>query len=262
MVKVYSLTGKSTGEIELPEVFKTPYRPDLIQRAVVAIRSRRRQVHATDPSAGLKTSAAYFGSRRRSYRQTINKEMSRLPREKPGGGGLGRVRIVPQSVKGRVAHPPKNKDWGEKINNKEYKFALKSAIASTADPGLVSSRGHIVDTEELPLVVSDEFESLEKTKDVIKLLNALRLDKDLKRAKKRSIRGGKGTMRGRKYKTKKSVLLVVNEDKGIKKGASNIPGVEVATVADLNPELLAPGAHAGRLTLYTKAAIENISSVI
>lgn len=39
------------------------------------------------------------------------------------------------------------------------------------------------------------------------------------------------------------------------KAAANVPGVEAVEVKHLNAELLAPGAEPGRLTLWTKAAI-------
>ena len=41
-VKTYSLKGKAGTAIELPDHFDTPYRPDLIKRAVLAVQSKRR----------------------------------------------------------------------------------------------------------------------------------------------------------------------------------------------------------------------------
>lgn len=108
------------------------------------------------------------------------------------------------------------------------------------------------------MVIEDSFESLNKTKDVVKVLGALKLSKDLERVARRKINAGKAKMRGRRYKGKKGILVVVNEDKGIMKGARNLQGVDIVTVDELTPELLAPGTHAGRLTLYTKSAIERI----
>ncbi|HIE34312.1 MAG TPA: 50S ribosomal protein L4 [Candidatus Altiarchaeales archaeon] len=263
MANVYSLDGKKKGSLKLPDVFNTEYRPDVIQRAVVSIQTNRRQPYAPFVLAGQQTSAAYFGRRRGGFRQTINRGMSRLPREKPGGGGLGRVRIVPQAVGGRRAHPPKGKEWSKKINNKEYSLAFRSAIGATINKELVSKRGHIIDKiRELPLIVDDKFEKLKKTKEIIDVLNALGLEDDIERARNRVIRSGKGKMRGRKYKNKKSVLIVVNDDKGVISGTRNIPGVDVVKLDDLNVELLAPGTHAGRLTMWTESAIKNIDKTI
>ena len=262
MVNVYSLSGKVKGEIKLPEMFRIEYRPDIIQRAVVAIQASRRKPYAAYELAGQQTTAAYFGRRRGSYRQTINRGMSRLPREKLGGGGLGKVRIVPQSVGGRRAHPPKGRDWSKKINRKEYTFALKSAISATGNKDLISLRGHIIDkVPEIPLVIEDKFEELNKTGDVIKVLKALGLGDDLERAREKKIRAGRGKTRGRRYKRKKSVLIVINKDSGVKSGARNIPGVDIAKLDELNIELLAPGTHIGRLTLWSESAIKNLDKI-
>lgn len=262
MINVYSLKGKVVGKIELPDIFQTEYRPDLIQRAVVAFQSNKRQSYGVSEGAGMKTSADYFGRRIGVYRQTINRGMSRLPREKTGGGGLGKVRMVPQSVGGRRAHPPKGREWGKKINNKEYVIALKSAVAATKNREFLEERGHIIENvKEIPLVVEDSIEKLNKTKEVVKVLGALGLCSELERAREKKIRSGRGKSRGRKYKKRKSALIVINEDLGIKKSARNIPGIDIARLDELDIELLAPGTHAGRLTIWTKSAIENIDKI-
>lgn len=85
---------------------------------------------------------------------------------------------------------------------------------------------------------------------------------DILRAKKgRKIKSGKGKLRGRKYRTPKGPLVVVGNDRGIKLGARNHAGVEVVEVENINAELLAPGTHAGRLTIYTKSAIEKLADL-
>lgn len=263
MVNIYSIKGKPIGEIELPEVFKTEYRPDLIQRAVVSLQSKRRQPYGIDEEAGFKSSADYFGRRKGAYRMTVNRGMSRLPREKLPAGGLGRVRIIPSSVGGHRAHPPKNKDYTKNMNNKEYKLALKSAIAATQNKEIVAARGHKIEgITEIPLIVEDALEKITKTKDALETLKALGLTAELERTKKPKIRAGKGKTRGRKYKEKKAALIVVGKDEGISKAAENIPGIEVTPIEKLDVEMLAPGTHAGRLTIWTKSALENINKII
>ena len=85
---------------------------------------------------------------------------------------------------------------------------------------------------------------------------------DLDRAKYgRKIRAGRGKMRNRKYRTPVSVLVVVdNEDRTapIFRSVSNIPGVTIEEVKTLNASILAPGGDAGRLTVYTKSALDTI----
>lgn len=56
-------------------------------------------------------------------------------------------------------------------------------------------------------------------------------------------------------------LIVVAENRGIAEAAHNIPGVEVATVSTLNPEMLAPGTHPGRLTVWTSSAIAKLGKL-
>ena len=42
------------------------------------------------------------------------------------------------------------------------------------------------------------------------------------------------------------------------KCASNIPGIDIVEVKNINAELLAPGAVPGRLTIWSEAAIEKL----
>lgn len=264
-VELFSLQGKVVKKISLPELFQTEYRRDLIQKAVIALQSQRRQVYGPSKRAGLETTADYFGRRRGGFRQTINRGISRLPREKLGGGGLGRVKKVPQAVGGRRAHPPKvEKKLAKKINKKEYQYALKSALAALSQKELVEKRGHLLPPQinKTPLVIEDQIEKINKAKEIIKILKRLGLEEELSRAKEKKVRAGKGKMRGRKYKKRKSLLIVVNKDKGIGQGGKNIPGVEVVTLHNLNVELLAPGTHPGRLSLWSESAIKNLEKIL
>jgi large subunit ribosomal protein L4e len=77
----------------------------------------------------------------------------------------------------------------------------------------------------------------------------------------RNIRAGKGKYRGRRIKQAVGPLIVIAEDKGIMQAARNIPGVDVVTVNNLNAEVLAPGAHPGRLTMWTSGAIEKLNKL-
>jgi len=261
MAKILSLKGAVVGEIKLPKVFMTEHRPDLIQRAVVSEQSEKRQPYASSIGAGLDSSADYFGRRKGAYRMTVNRGMSRLPREKTPNGGLGRVRLIPSSVGGHRAHPPKGKDYAKRMNNKEYDLALKSAIAATTSKEFAEMRGHAVaEIKSLPLIVEDVFEKASKTKEIIEALTALGIGLDMERAEKKTIRAGRGKNRGRRYRKKKGALIVVGKDAGIVKGARNIPGIDVVSVSELKVELLAPGTQSGRLTVWTKSAIENIDS--
>jgi large subunit ribosomal protein L4e len=50
--------------------------------------------------------------------------------------------------------------------------------------------------------------------------------------------------------------LVVKEKSGLAQAARNLPGVDVVAAKDLCAEDLAPGGDIGRLTVFTKAALE------
>lgn len=264
MVKIYGLNGNPKGEIKLPKIFSFDYRPDLIKRAVLAIQSHRRQPYGTDVLAGKRSSAHYHGSRGLPMEQRMmNREMARMARiHGDTAPGLSfRARVVPQSVKGRKAHPPKvEKKWWQKINNKERVLAVKSAIAATANFDLVK-RGHNIHEIELPIIVSDDIQNIKKTKELKKVMDNLKLSEDLERAKEKTVRSGRGKMRGRRYKKKKSVLFVISENKGILKAIKNLAGVDVCLVNNLNVEILAPGTQAGRLVVWSEGSIKRLGEI-
>jgi len=49
---------------------------------------------------------------------------------------------------------------------------------------------------------------------------------------------------------------VAGRKDGLIKASRNLPGVDVITVERLNVELLAPGTHAGRLTVWTESSLK------
>lgn len=251
-VKVFNLEGKSTHKIELPPVFATPLRPDVIKRAVLAIQSSRFQPQGRDPMAGKRTSAESRGT---------GSAMARIPRLK---GQSGRAAFAPGTVGGRQSHPPvSEKRIVKRIPKKEKRLALLSAIAATASKEVVAARGHsVVDVLEIPLVVTNELEALKKTREVEETLIRLGVLSDIYRVEgSKKVRAGKGKSRGRKMKQSVGPLIVVAEDKGIMEAARNIPGVNVARVSSLNAEMLAPGTHPGRLTIWTDSALERLNEL-
>ncbi len=252
-VSVFNLKGKPIGEIELPRVFNTPLRPDIIRRAFISAFTARIQPQGRDPLAGKRTTAESWG---------VGYGVARIPRVKGSWyPKASRGAFAPMTVGGRRAHPPRADEvvW-ERINKKEKRLAIMSAIAATADPTLVSARGHIIDkVPQIPLIVSDELEKLSRAVQVRELFKNLGIWDDVERAKKgKKIRPGKGKFRGRRYKRRKSVLIVVSRDDGIYRAARNFPGVDIVNVDNLSVLHLAPGGHPGRLTIWTKSAIEKL----
>jgi len=246
-VNVYGTDGKASGEIELPEVFNTTFRPDIIRKAFSVMQSNKRQPYGADPLAGCRHATASVGKGR---------GMSRVPRLTQGQRGA----LAPCVVGGRRAHPPKAaRNWSEKINKKEKQLAKSSALAATSKKEIVTERGHKFDDKTtLPIIVDDKFEKINKTKDVIDALDKIGVYDDVLRATNgRHIRAGKGKMRGRRYKTPKSLLIVTTKD-DIEKSSRNLTGVDVIKPKDINVEYLAPGGEPGRLTIFTKSAISEI----
>lgn len=245
-VNVYDLDGNVKNKTELPEIFETPYRPDVIKKAFWIAMSNKRQPYGADPLAGKRHACEWPGKGR---------GMARIPRL---NGGVGRAVQAPNTVGGRRAHPPKaEKNWKEKINKKEKRLAILSGIACTKDVELVKARGHRFDEKiTLPVVVDDKFKDLSKTKDVIEVLEKIGVYDDIIRAKNgKKIRAGKGKRRGRKYRVPKS-LLIVSQEGNIHKSARNLPGVDVVEPSQLNIMHLAPGGVAGRLMVITETALK------
>jgi len=246
-VNVYGLDGTEKEKIDLPEVFNTVYRPDIIRKTFNVLHSNKRQPYGANPLAGTKHATASVGKGHGS---------SRVPRLTQGR----RAALAPCVVGGRRAHPPRaERNWKEKMNKKEKLIACKSAIAATANKELVTKRGHKFDDKlTLPIIVDDKFEKIKKTKEVINAFDKMGIYDDVLRANMgKHIRAGKGKRRGRKYKTPKSILIVSTKD-DIKKSSSNLVGIDIIKLNEMNIEHLAPGGDAGRLTVFTKTALKKM----
>lgn len=259
-IKIYTTSKIGKGDMELPPQFNELVRPDLIKKVVRILQSNRRQSYGASPEAGKRASAK-LSRRRRKYRGSYGIGISRVPRKilTRRGTRMNWVgAFAPGTVGGRRAHPPKaEKELALKINKKERRKAIRSAMAATVVKGLVMKRGHIA-PEMYPFIVEDKIESLNKTKDALAVLKKFDLEKELERVSVSKIRSGKGKLRGRRFKKKKGPLIVVSGKCNLVKACSNIPGVDVVEVDSLNAEILAPGANIGRLTLYTENAIKRI----
>jgi large subunit ribosomal protein L4e len=189
--------------------------------------------------------------------------------------GSSRGAQNPHTLGGRRAHGPKvEKDWSRKLNAKQRHAARNAALAATVSMETVAARGHRFDdtVEHLPIVLGtytevvdgksteydiEAFNHGSATRKAAAIFAGLGLGPDMDRARSgRKIRAGKATMRGRVHKTPKSILLVVNEKAGLAQAARNLPGVDVVAAKDLCAEDLAPGGDIGRLTVFTKAALE------
>jgi len=256
---IYNIDGTKSGNIELPSQFSEPLRKDLIQRAFLAIRSNKKQAYGSYPTAGQRQSAK-LSRRRRKFKGSYGKAISRVSRKTiwRRGGHFGWVgAFAPGTYKGRIAHPPKAyKIVDEKINKKENRKAIRSALSAVINENLVKERGHLF--SHLPLVIDNKLYDIKKTKDLVKFLEKLGLENELERLKEKNVRAGQGSKRNRKYRIKKGPLFVIGRKSSLSKILLSIRGLDCVLVDNVNVELLAPGGNPGRLTLFTKDAIEEM----
>merc|ERR1712008_445610 len=114
--------------------------------------------------------------------------------------------------------------WHRKINVQEKRTAVVSALSASCFPPLVMAKGHKIDeVAELPLVLSDGIESIQKTKQAIDILKKVGCDEELQRIiDSKKIRPGKGKRRNRRYKMKRGPMVIYKEDNGIVRAMRNL----------------------------------------
>ena len=256
-VPTFAMNGTKENEMELPPVFSTSFRKDLIKKSFTNLTSHKFQPQGRRPTAGMDVVA-------RSNDPPTGTGRSRIAKMRGGGGGRqGEAGGVASVRGGRQAHPPKvQKVIFKKLNKKENKLALCSAIAATQSKEIIESRGHRIENlKTFPIVISDDIESVTKTKEMLKILDSLNLMQDVDRLKSRKARSGKSLLRGRGAKIGKSVLFVVSNSKQLSKACGTIPGVEARAAKDLSVLDLAPGGAPIRLVVYSKSALKEIEKI-
>ena len=256
MTNVLDLNGEASGQVDLPEVFSSQLRQDLVKRAFWILHSHGIQPYGRDPEAGEKTSAE-------SGHPPTGRGISRIPRVKgERSRRSGQAAGVASVVGGRLPHPPRSeKSIYQKINKRERKVALEAAIAITASAEAVAERGHRVGAMKFPLVVTDDIETVSKTSELDSFFQKAGLSDELKRLYggiKRA--SGKPRMRGRAYKERIGPLIVVSSDRGVGKAAESIPGAKVVSVDSISVLNLAPAGVAGRLTFWTESSLDLLRS--
>ncbi|MBI2670743.1 50S ribosomal protein L4 [Candidatus Woesearchaeota archaeon] len=258
---ILDLQANKIATIELPSQFDEEVRPDLIRRAFKAVQSSLRQPYGAYEEAGFRQ-YAYLSRRRRDFKATYGRGMSRAPRKiisKRGSQFIWIGAFAPGTVGGRRAHPPKvTKIYAKYINKKEKRKAIRSALSASLQTELIKLHGHKF--YNAPLILEDKIESLSKSKEVKNILIKIGLKEELLRLGNKSIRPGKGKLRGRKYKKKTGPLIIVSKECPLIKAINNMQGFDIIVVDKLNAFLLAPGGNPGRLLIWSKAAIERLKT--
>ena len=178
-VSVYNMEGNEVGSMELNDaVFGVEVNEHLVHMAVVQQLANNRQ-----GTQKAKTRSEVSGGGRKPWRQ-----------KGTGHARQGSTR-APQWTGGGVVFAPVPRDYSFKINKKEKRAALKSALTSRV--------------EAQKLVVLDELK-LEaiKTKDFVKVLNNLNVSKAL--------------------------VVMGDKDVVIEKSAANVPDVKTTQATLLN----------------------------
>ena len=221
-----------------------------------SLAKNHRQPYAVSPGAGHQHSAESWGTGR---------AVARIPRVSGGGTSRsGQGAFGNMCRAGRMFAPTKTwRRWHRKVNVNQKRYAVASALAASALPGLVFGRGHAIsNVPEIPLVIDTAVESVTKTKQALAVLASVGAIEDVEKAKdSKRLRAGKGKMRGRKHIQRRGPLIVYAEDNGVTRAFRNLAGVETAHVDRLNLLQLAPGGHLGRFVIWSQSAFQRVNEV-
>lgn len=178
-VSVYNIEGKEVGSIELNDaVFGVEVNEHLVYMAVVNQLANNRQ-----GTQSAKTRSEVSGGGRKPWRQ-----------KGTGHARQGSTR-APQWTGGGIVFAPKPRDYSFKMNKKEKRIALLSALSSKV--------------AESKIVVLDEFKLDEiKTKKFVEVMNNLKVENAL--------------------------VVLEGENKNVVLSGRNIPSVKVTATNEIN----------------------------
>lgn len=255
-VSVYNVSGQVSGSVELPEVFTTAVRLDLINFVHTNMAKNARQAYAVSMNSGYQTSAQSWGTGR---------AVARIPRVAGGGTHRSGQAAFGNMCRGGGMFAPTRtwRRWHRSINVTQKRYALASALAASSVAALVMARGHKCSAvAEIPIVVEDEAVSgIKKTKEAIAFLQKIGCGEDLLRCSEtRKRRTGTAGRRNRVHQVRRGPLIIVSGNTDQARAFRNIPGIEIGRAECLNLLQVAPGGTVGRLIVYTKSAMEVIKA--
>lgn len=248
---LFTSTGEKKGTTELPKLFETLIREDIVAKYFEA--NKFVQPYSPKEGAGMRQSASgTISHKRHDWKGHYGRGISRAPRKTMSRRGTQFFWIganAPGARGGRKAHPPKGIGVEKKINKKEILLAMNSAFAATASPKFLKMRySSIENSPSIPIII----ESLpEKTKQLNNLIKSLFGNLSSIALKKKEVRAGKGKLRGRKYKSNAGVLIVKSKAEKARFKGFDIKSTDEISISDLYP--------LGRLTIYTQKSLEELS---
>lgn len=199
-IKVYKQTGAEAGTMTLDDsVFGVEFNEALVHQVVVAQLNNKRQ-----GTKSTLTRTEVRGGGIKPWRQ-----------KGTGRARQGSIR-APQWTGGGVVFAPKPRDFSQKINKQMKRGALCCALS-----GKVADEGFVV-VDEIKLAEA-------KTKEMVKVLDALKIDKRV-------------------------LLVVTDADEAVVRAANNIP-----TVTTINTSLInVYDVMANEKLVITKEAVKKI----
>ena len=178
-VTVYNMEGKEVGSLELNDaVFGVEVNEHLVHMAVIQHLANKRQGNQK-----AKTRSEVSGGGRKPWRQ-----------KGTGHARQGSTR-APQWTGGGVVFAPVPRDYSFKLNKKEKRAALKSALTSR----VADNKFIVLDELKLDAI---------KTKDFVKVMNNLNV--------------------------KKALVVMNDSDINVVKSAANVQGIKTTLAATLN----------------------------
>ena len=254
---LYDIKGAKKGEITLPALFDSKVRGDLVQKSYEAFKFASMQPYFSYAEAGKRHSASgTISHQRHKWKGHYGKGISRAPRKTMWRRGTQFFWVgaeVSGARGGRRAHPPKP-NYIRKINKKERILAFNSVLAATAHDKYISSRYSTLVKSDLkfPVILESTDFSKIKSKELILALKNI-LGKVFPLAlKKKSVRPGKGKMRGRKYKSNAGILIVTSNSEDLKMKGLDIKQVNELRIQDFYP--------LGRLTIFTEKSLQELGA--
>lgn len=255
---VYNKEMKSTKTIEMPKVFDSNIRPDVLLKVYETQKLTTMQPYGAMEGAGAQYSASgIFRKKRHAWKGTYGKGISRVPRKimmRNGSSFTSVGATVAFARGGRNPNAPRSeKNRFYKINKKELKLALKTAFAGTINAKAIEEKYH--KALESGIVFDNSVLEL-KTKDFLKLLETAMKEGYNTAIKTKKVRAGRGKTRGRKYKTSAGLLFVIASNEEMKR-----TGIDVVKTNELKISDLSPNGVPGRLTCYSENAIKEIGEL-
>ncbi len=249
---IYDLQGKKKKEVDLPPIFSSKIREDIVSKYYEAEKFKEMQPYFAYAEAGKRHSASgTISHKRHAWKGHYGKGLSRAPRKTMWRRGTQFFWVgaeVSGARGGRRSHPPKPNSI-RKINQKETLIAMHSALAATSSELYLQKRYSTLPKLSLKFPIIIESMPV-KTKDSLSLLKNILGEIFNHALKKKTIRSGKGKSRGRKYKSNAGLLLITSNKEKIKMKGIDIRQASEIKISDLYP--------LGRLTIFTEKSLEEL----